>query len=151
MASLQGLGSGRPVLPIKLTTPGQLQQVAEQQSERIDLLTKLPIRNSGFSSKLFKPLCERFGRMIAQADIGMVRDIVFNMSSIPVFGLIRDPKKRQYLQILGPKTRNARVSCTFCQIHGYEYSILNRLLDENIYRTISTILQYQREQYIPIS
>ncbi|MCG7910995.1 MAG: hypothetical protein JAY82_14610, partial [Candidatus Thiodiazotropha taylori] len=107
VALLQGHGSGRPMLPIKLTTPGQLQQVAEQQSERIDLLAKLPIRDSGFSSKPFKPLCERFGRMIAQADIGMVRYIVFNMSSIPVFGLIRDPKKRQYLNILGPKTRNA--------------------------------------------
>ncbi len=46
--------------------------------------------------------------MIVQADIGVARDIVFNMLSMAVFRLVRDPEKRQYIHILGLKTRNAR-------------------------------------------
>ncbi|MET0071229.1 MAG: hypothetical protein ABW096_14425 [Candidatus Thiodiazotropha sp.] len=63
MVALQRMRAVQPMIPIKSAAPGLPQRVAEQKSQRINLLTILPSIDIGLSACSFKPAFNRVGRM----------------------------------------------------------------------------------------
>ena len=99
----------RPVWPVELSSPEQLQMMAIQQAQSIHLLSELPVVQFNIPACLCQLLLDLFRISKGQPDFGQIMDKGFNMFSIPWASAVRNTKKFQSFKVAHPKLLNMDV------------------------------------------
>ncbi len=136
VALFKSLLPGRQVCPVKVTSPGQLQDVADQQSKGIDLLTELPAIIIGISPSAFKPVSNTLSGMRSESYIGMISHKSFDMASIPGDRLWGNTETLMYLCTISSKL------AILGRFHEYYNSKVCSSMLENIFSTYGVIRHY---------
>ncbi len=140
----------RPISPVKISCPGQLQSVAKKQTQSVHLLPKLPVRQIRIAPKLVQPLLNIYRVPVNQTNIRRIVDKGFNMPAIPGKRFNWNTEKLQGFEIAFPKLTYSSI---FRRNRGFRRqlcSLLENSFSENIMRTKCSISQYSCVQHMSI-
>jgi hypothetical protein len=138
VALLERAGACRPSFPVNITAPGHAQNMAHQDSQCANCLTKLPITGFWVSPRVLKPPLHGFGRVRAQSNAWMVCQEPFDMTPILRNGIYRDSKMPEQFGVFCPMTLNSWIKGWIMSFHMKKLSLLRLFGMDTYIELIST-------------